>query len=300
MGNKGLLAIIAILIVTNILALLGSQNNQELLDDEPNSGVDHNEIVANINGEQINYNQFLAYLEDEFGEQALSELINQEVVSQLADEHNIAIEEGVIDLETSYLSTMEGQLSASELEDMEEEWRETIEYRLILEDLFTRDVDVPEEEIRTYYNQYRNQYNFNHRVQLSHIIVPDRSTANRVIEELDAGASFSALAREYTIDEDTREAGGYLGYYTNTSSVLPEGYFEQATQLEEHTYSEPFQGDGGLAIIYLHQELPTIDLSYEQLHGHMRRKIALQEIDTLASINPKELWSEMNVEWLYD
>lgn len=48
-------------------------------------------------------------------------------------------------------------------------------------------------------------------ITASHILLGDETMARQVITELDAGASFAALAKKHTADEYTRDKGGRLG-----------------------------------------------------------------------------------------
>lgn len=294
-----LLLIIVILVMTNIVTVVMMSGNESLTGIEGNYTVevDKKEPVAKIGGDPVSYQEWLHHLEKTYGKKALTEMIDYQVVEQLAAENNISIREEVIDLEISFLLTMAGPLTVSETEAKEAKWRETINHRLLTEELFTQNINISDVEIQSYYDQYKNQYNFSQQIQISHVILPDQATADRVIAELEDGASFSALAREYTTDEETKRAGGYLGYYTASNSFLPTGYFDRAIALAEEQYSEPFSVNAGVAILYLHRELPSVDLTFEQLSSHIRRKIAIEEMGEVPSA--RALWEQLDVEWIY-
>ncbi|WP_112179205.1 MULTISPECIES: peptidyl-prolyl cis-trans isomerase [Paraliobacillus] len=299
MTRKLLLGMIVLLLVTNIVTIaiwMIDRNDNE--DEEFTVDFDQNEPVATIGQDEITYGEWINHLEKAYGREALEEEINEKVIRQLAEEKNISINEEVVELELSLLFTMEGILSEAEVEEKEEEWSESIRNRLYLEELITEDMEITDQELQTYYDQYRDQYQFSQTIQLSHIVVSDQTTANKVIDELDAGASFTSLAREYTVDEETRNDGGYLGYYTETSSFLPSAYYDQAMSMQEHTYSEPFIVDGGVAILYLHRELAEIDLSYDALKDHLRREVALEKMEV--SPSAASLWNELEIEWIYE
>src|SRR5690625_4152690 len=144
-------------------------------------------------------------------------MIDRELVSQLANERGIELNEKLIDRDIAYLATMQGVMTKSEREKEESRWREEILFRYQLEELLLSDVDIPEEEIQHHYQTYKNQYDFTESMQFSHIVVNDMAQAEKVIEELNAGASFQLLAQEYSLDDETRSRGGYLGFYTKES-----------------------------------------------------------------------------------
>ncbi len=298
MKNRPVFVIVLVLLLTNVVTLgMWLWNQEDDLGHEYTVELDTKEPVAKVDGEKITYQEWLRFLEKQYGEKALKDMINTQVLKKLAADEKLSIDDGVLQLELSLLFTMEGILTEEMIKEKEVEWTEEVKERLYLEELFTQDVNVTEQEIQSYYDQYKGQYHFSPSIQLSHIVVENDATAKKVINELENGASFAALARDYTIDRETRDDGGYLGYYTSTSSLLPDKYYQQSQQLEEHTYSKPFDTMEGTAIIYLHRSLPEVKLSYDQLHAHLRREIALEKMKNYPDAS--KLWDKLNVDWIY-
>src|SRR5699024_4674674 len=129
-------------------------------------------------------------------------------------------------------------------------------------------------------------------------IVDNMDQAEKVISELDQGASFSLLAQEYSIDDETRAKGGYLGYFSTSSQFVPTGYYDIAKEMDEHTYSEPFKVGDGVAIIYLHRILPAYEFNYEELKDHIKNELALNELGQSLTADP--LWDEFEIEWVFE
>ncbi|RDW15323.1 protein secretion protein [Oceanobacillus arenosus] len=299
MSKKLLLGIIIVLLITNIATLLfWNQNEKFVVDDNSGKKVEKRGSVAKIDGEEITYEQWISALTNDFGENQLKKMIDQSVVEQLAKENKIVVDEKVIERELAFLTSMQGVLTAEELAANEEDWVRAITYRYQLEQLLTKDIDIPEESIQAHYDEYKNQYNFYSSMQISHIIVEDLATAEKVKKELDQGAAFPLLAQEYSIDEETKDAGGYIGFLTTSSQFFPAGYEEVAQEMEEETYSEPFQVDTGVAIIYLHRNLPSITFTYDEIKPYVKSELALQQSQQSLSANP--LWEELEIEWLYE
>lgn len=263
----------------------------------PVEEIDVEAPIATIEDVEIYYDDWISYLETNYGQEGLAQMIDQYVIDELASQHQLTVDSKLIDLEVSFLATLVGQLPAEKIEKTEAEWRETIERRLLADMFFAKDVTISDEELRAYYDMYQSQYQFSHRIELSHIVVADQATADRVYQELEEGADFKALAYEYTKDEDSRVAGGYLGFFTEESSFLPTNYFDKTRSMAEHSYSEPFLGGQGYVILYLHRELPSIELDFEQLKDHIRIKIAIEELGVTPSI--KDFWDEFNIDWIY-
>lgn len=299
MSKKLLYSIIVVLLITNVATMLfWIKDNQEtnVIDGEK---VNRKESVATINETtEISYEEWMEALQYNYGKKQLTDMINKSVVEMLAKEKNITVNEKVIKRDIALLTTTEGLISEEKLTGLEEKWREDIIYRYQLEALLTEGIQIPEEEIQSYYADYQNQYQFDASYQLSHILLSTMDEAEKVYEELEAGASFPLLAKEYSIDESTRENGGYLGFNSVNTQFLPNNYFDIVTTLQDYSYSEPFVTDNGIAIVYLHKSLPEISFSYEELAPYIRNELALRSINQGLEASP--LWDRVDIKWIYE
>ncbi|MCM3742011.1 peptidylprolyl isomerase [Oceanobacillus luteolus] len=297
MSKKLLWGIIIVLLITNIASLIFMMQDDKVVVKDGEAAITSKEPVATINGTDVTYEDWMANLRETHGEKALKSIIDRQIVSQLAAEKNIEISEKVIERDLAYLTSMQGPLTQEELNKEEEKWREELIYRYQLEFLLTEEYSIPESEIESYYADYKNQYDFSSAMQLSHILVSNMETAEKVYEELEQGASFEQLAREYSNDDETKHSGGYLGFINTSSQFFPNGYEEVANKMDEHTYSEPFAADNGIAIIYLHQALPAIEFSYEEIKPYVENELILHEEKIALQANP--LWEKVEVDWIY-
>ncbi|WP_138419973.1 peptidylprolyl isomerase [Aquibacillus sediminis] len=300
MTRKYLWGVIILLLLTNLITIAIWMNERTGTHQQGTlpKNVDKNESVATIDDQTISYEKWMSSLESDRGKEVLKDLINQEVVFQLADQEGIEIQDKLIERELSFLFTMQDRLDQQEITKHEQQWREEIRYRLLLEELLTKDISVSEDEIVDYHTKFSEQYEFDESIQLSHIVVSNMDTAERVISELESGASFASLAREYSVDEDTRNSGGYLGFFASGSNYLSTEYYNQSQEMEEHTYSKPIEVGNNVAIIYLHRYLPAITFSYEEIKPQIRREIALEEMGEV--ISAEQLWDQFDIDWVYE
>jgi foldase protein PrsA len=300
MSKKLLLSIILVLIVTNIASLFfwNSDDGETADFDDDHAAINTEGALATVNGEEITNEDWMAELRNKHGEKELKSMIDREVVRQLAEDKDIEIDEKVIEREISMIAAMQGVMPEEEFETEKDSWREDIIYRYQLEFLLTEDVDISEEEVEQHYNIYQNQYDFTSSLQLSHIVVEDSDTADKVIEELEQGASFDLLAQEYSIDDETNSDGGYLGFIYTTSQFMPDGYADAAAEMDDNSYSEPFAAGQGIAIIYLHRALPSIEFTYEEMRPYVKSELSLHELDK--SLSADTLWDEMEIDWVYE
>lgn len=300
MSKRLLLGIVIVLVITNIATLIYWNKSESTIIDNKENGpvINKKKPVASVNGQDIFYEDWMRQLRLNNGESQLKSMVDQELIRQLAEEKDLDISEKVIQKEISMLTAAEGIMKKEELKRAEKLWREKLVYRYQLQLLLTEGVKIPEDQLQRYYEEYGDQYNFSASMQLSHIIVEDLSTAKKVIRDLEADADFGLLAREYSLDEETRDKKGYLGYIYTNSQFFPEGYKEIALQMDDHSYSEPFATEEGVAIIYLHRYLPEITFTYEEIKKYMKSEIAMQETNQTLTADP--LWKEAEIHWLYE
>ncbi len=106
-----------------------------------------------------------------------------------------------------------------------ETFRETLRRSVLAQKLFdevTKDVKVPEAELRDYYEQNSTQYTTPESRDVRHILVAEKGAngqvdfakskteADRIRAELEGGADFAALAKELSVDTVSAKEGGKL------------------------------------------------------------------------------------------
>lgn len=112
---------------------------------------------------------------------------------------------------------------------------------------FIPQVAVTDEEIKNYYQEYRDTFGEPEGRGVKHILVKDIETAQEVLDKLEAGTPFANVAEEYSKDSMTAEKGGDLGVIY-PGDMLP-AFDDAAFALEVGTISAPVQTPFGVHII---------------------------------------------------
>lgn len=293
MNQRVLLVIIALLLITNIGTLLtrekGSDSNDPTVSD---TGTVQSEdgVVGRIGSKEITEQEWLSTLQKEYGEEVLQKLIDHEVVFQLAEETGITINEKLVKRDLLAAESVQGLLTEEERKQLQGQWEKDILFRYYLEELLTRDVKVPEEDVREFFDKDPHYFDFDESYQVSQIVLGSKEEGNQVWEELENGASFAMLAREYSEDPYTANNGGYLGFYTDESQYFSPSFYEEAAKLKEGEYTKPFQTNEGTTILYLHRKLPAVTFSFDEVKDQIRREIAMDLINLPLDARP--LWEE--------
>jgi peptidyl-prolyl cis-trans isomerase C len=114
-------------------------------------------------------------------------------------------------------------------------------------------------------------------VRARHILVETEDAADAIIDELDGGADFAALAGEHSIDlASGREHGGDLGYFVHDEMVPAFADAAFALQPGQHS-SEPVETEYGWHILLVEdrrvQQPPAFEDLREQLQGQLAEEI---------------------------
>lgn len=114
-----------------------------------------------------------------------------------------------------------------------------------------------------------------------HILVDDQETARDLYQQLQEGADFAELAREYSNDTSNSENGGSLGWFTSDTMVEP--FSEVAFALEVGEISEPVQTDFGWHLI--------------QVVGKEKRQLSQGQIDQIKQQRFEEWLADRRAEY---
>ncbi|KFI02193.1 peptidyl-prolyl cis-trans isomerase [Bacillus spizizenii] len=255
------------------------------------------ESIATIGGKSVTREEWLKEMEDRYGKSTLEDMINVRVVEQLAKKNNLKVSKNEIDREFLLVKAVNNSFYEDE-HTTEKEWKDQIRYNILLEELLTRDIDISNKELKSFYNKNKELYQFDDSYRIRHIVVKDEEEAREVLKELKGGSSFEAVAAERSTDRYTSPYGGDLGFVTEASDNIPSAYIEEAQTLKEDEWSdEPIKVSNGYAVIQLKEKLKARTFSYDEVKDQIRRQIAMDQLGDKATV--KTLWKEADVSWFY-
>lgn len=142
----------------------------------------------------------------------------------------------------SNLDDFMSEVGVSE-DDVLDEIRRTLETTRLYEQV-TSDVPVPSDaEVRAEFVANADRMRTPEQRDLSNIVVDTEAAAREVLQRLQAGESFAALAREVSLDATSRDLGGRLG--RRVEDELEEPYADVAFAARQGSPFGPLQlGDG--------------------------------------------------------
>lgn len=101
-----------------------------------------------------------------------------------------------------------------------EEAKKKIIVAKLLESEVDTKADVTDEDLGDYYDRHKTEYMTPEIMRASHILVPTRSAAELIVDELAKGEDFEDLARAKSVDP-TAQNGGDIGYFPK-GQIMPD------------------------------------------------------------------------------
>ncbi len=165
-----------------------------------------------------------------------------------------------------------------------------VRYLTLSEQTIAEEISVRQREIQRYYDRNLFQYQLGEQAAASHILLqPEsdaeeaatRTLASRLADRARAGEDFAELARTYSVDEATAEAGGSLGVF-GPEEMLPE-FSEVVFSMMPGETSDPIRTDYGFHVVRLESRRPAETREISEVEGEietrLRREKAAELLD---------------------
>lgn len=210
--------------------------------------------AAIVNGQRISRAEFYRATLDRAGAQVLDELITNRLIDQEAAKNHVKIDQAAIEQRLQeYKNSAAGgdeatwQAILAQYDMTEQSLRDSIRRDLIAEQIIGKDITLSEDDIKAYYEQNKSQYAEEEQVRAAHILVNTKEEADAILAQLKAGADFAAIAKEKSLDTQSKDNGGDLGYFGR--GVMDPDFEKAAFALSVGQLSDPVKTAYGYHII---------------------------------------------------
>lgn len=248
--------------------------------------------AAVVGGSTISEADYILALKQKFGDQVLQDMVNREVVFQAAKQQGVTVDQAELDQEMAQIRESYESSSDSEFEQAlnkqagttVEALRREITYQLLLQALATKDIDISDEELLTFYNNHPERYARPMQMRLWQIVVASQQEAEQVAAELKQGANFQALAKERSIDSLTAGNGGDMGWLSLGDSRLPDEAQDVVADLETKKISAPMKVKENYVIYQMADRRKAEQQSFEQVKEAIRKELAFAQVESLDEV----------------
>ncbi|OZM58149.1 hypothetical protein CIB95_00800 [Lottiidibacillus patelloidae] len=202
------------------------------------------DIVVKTNAGDITKEEFYEELKSKYGEEVLREMVEAKLLAEAVEVDKDEVDEKMEKIKAQFNSDDEFKTAlASSPYKSEEELRKVIENDLKLFKYATKDIEVSDEKLTDYFNEFVKR----EEVRASHILVEDEEQAKEILAQINNGADFAALAEEHSIDTGSAVKGGDLDFFTR-GKMVPE-FEKEAFTLEVGEVSDLVKTQFGYHII---------------------------------------------------
>lgn len=263
-------------------------------------------VVAKVNGQPIYDDALTAEVEHALGKfrkfgmqkekdssglikdlqkQALEMMISQELLYQVSQKLTIPkpkldkkIQERLDEMKNKYDSNEEFEKNLKTKNLTEKELRESIKKSVYLDEYLKgkgiSDPEVPEKEIKEYYENSKSSFQREEHIKTSHILIKvdenaspgkkedARKKAEKILQEIKDGKDFEATAKKYS-ECNSASGGGDLGYIKR--GYMPEEFDKVAFELEKNKVSGVVKTKYGYHIIKVFDKKPKGVAPYEDV-----------------------------------
>jgi len=149
-------------------------------------------------------------------------------------------------------------------------------------------VSVTPEEVQRYYEAHHDEYSTPERTQVAHIffrvdpsapgdpVAAAMAKATAVHEQLDKGADFGEMARQYSEDGSAKD-GGSLGWFKK--GELLEDIEKPAKTLEVGQYSKPIRTRAGVHIVKVEAREGESSKNLDELADQIKEQLYQQALE---------------------
>jgi foldase protein PrsA len=194
------------------------------------------DVVVKSDAGNITKDELYVAMKDQYGQQALQELLYTKVLSKKYKVTDTELDKKVKEIKDQAGANFQMLLAQNNIKD-EKELKEVLKPQLLIEKASLKDVKVTDKELQAHYKY----------IKARHILVADEATANEVKSKLAAGEKFEDLAAKYSTDPGSKDNGGDLGWF-GEGAMVPE--FEKAAYaLKIDEISAPVKSANGWHVI---------------------------------------------------
>lgn len=256
-------------------------------------------MIASVNGEEITEDELNESLTSQYGTEVLDTLITNKIIELEAKELGVSVSEEELQAEyEEYASQYGGEDALLELLDSYgmdvDDVKKDMETYLLTFKVMEDDLGITEEEIKTYFEENKETYGQAAEVEASHILVEDETTAQEVIDKLNAGGDFAELAKEYSTDTANNEDGGNLGYFG--TGEMAETFETAAFAMEVgEVSSEPVETEYGFHIIKVTDKIEGKEAVFDEVKDTVYQDLLAAKVNEQYTTWVTEKMSEYDI-----
>lgn len=153
---------------------------------------------------------------------------------------------------------------------------------------------VEDKEVKEYYDKNREHYKMAKRYKVSHLMVKDEKDLQLAQERLKKGEPFEKVVRELSIDKESAQSGGSLGYLEE--GRMPPEFERVLKKMKVGQISEPVKTQFGWHLLKLEEVKDAGYVDYETMKESIRNVLLEEKRQKLMEEYTQELKKKYKIE----
>lgn len=255
------------------------------------------DTIATVNGDTISTKEYLDYLERKnqvivdtsrgpqiaqsvgsVGLQALRDLVDRQLVIQLAKEDGVAPSQGDIVKELDFRNKQRADYTNQMVANTGmtlEMLKNDIAFDLSREHLLTKGITVTPADVDQYIKENPNQFMEPATANLLWIVVAEQNKTKQVDQDLAVGQNFQTVATRYSVAPQARETGG--AYPVNQIDQMTPKLKEIVEKTPENKTTDWLQDGKNYVKFYVQSKSPAKPIKMDDIKKELvRRQLAIQ------------------------
>ena len=241
-------------------------NNKMKIDLSVNENLENNKVIAKVNNFKIYFSDISSTLSQ--GKKKLEDLTKDEVINIIK---KTAIQKELLNKALKYNSYKEYSsfLQSFAINEVKENYIKKISAK-----------SISENKIKEKYEEIISQVKGKKEYSVSHILAENKKDIQIAKNKLNS-QSFSNVAKKLSIDKQTAERGGEIGYLVEGSLIKK--FEEEMLQLKKNSISKPFKTNIGWHIIKLNDIRDVVVPEYNDIKSNIKKILIQQERQNILS-----------------
>ncbi|MDH5543515.1 MAG: peptidylprolyl isomerase [Nitrospinota bacterium] len=261
--------------------------------------------VATVNGQNIMGNHFLKEytamktrlrlaekldekVEKRLRDGVIDKIIDSEILLQEARKAGVSVSKSDSD---SLVEDILGGFSPARLQLILEKnksdlgiWKDQVRRNLVIEGLIQKKiaplVEIQDKELKSYYNEHKEEFSVGERVHAFHIVLPSLSEADEIRNEIVFGGDFEEIAIKYSVSPDGKK-GGDLGVFSR--GQMPAEFDSILFDLQLNEISRVIESPYGYHIFKVVKKYKPTAMKFEEARGIIYERMFYQRLEDLFS-----------------
>lgn len=229
------------------------------------------------------------YAYNQYAAQVVTYLVTQEIINQAATEMRVTvtdkqIKDRIAQLEKAYggatkvdaILKKQGMTRTDLTQLMKDQLLDQAVYNKVV-----KSVTVTDAEAQAYYEKNKSSFNTPETRAIRHILVKTKAEADKVRTLLEGGASWTTVAKQYSIDPGSKNNGGSLGD-VKPGAMVP-AFDKAAFALKVNVISQPVKTQFGWHVIEVTKITAGSSTTFEKAKAQIKSQLLTTKQQTIWS-----------------